>query len=489
MTDSVQENEAKGETVDVPSSQSAATGGAGQHNDDDIDAIINTCQRVSEIMTNFNSKRDSMPLEARECIAQLNAQLLTICKPVSSEQDISNLNSKPGSPETTSRRGKRKCNKKVKSESESSAFDSIEDHSSCANSSSTSEGESAQVNSERGLITTDCLLKILNRLDNRKVPKPDKFDADSGQSFSDFLKLFEQYCKCNFRGSSKLWVSELGYLLSGDLLNAFHALRVSGDSYSTIKEKLLQWRKDSLSVRSSDSKTKFTKAKPSATETTRLYAARLEKLYRVAYPNRNIDKSSTLRQKYIDSVPKLFRQQLSTYRNMIMTMNQSTLRWTDFLKLASCWDAENEIDCDPEPLLCLATASPTNFTDAVTQYNSPKPRGHINSSKPVYDSFKSRSRSSTRAAELRNITAGIGRYPRSTSMGRPGKTKCFYCHKLGHTKDNCWRLNNKCLACGSDKHRVKDCPKCHSLGARTMTPSFSKPLPRTPHPVNLKALV
>ncbi|KAK6138976.1 hypothetical protein DH2020_027276 [Rehmannia glutinosa] len=54
----------------------------------------------------------------------------------------------------------------------------------------------------------------------------------------------------------------------------------------------------------------------------------------------------------------------------------------------------------------------------------------------------------------------MGRTPRALQKFQKnrvnGKHKssklCSYCHKPGHTPENCWRKQGKCLKCGSDQH-------------------------------------
>lgn len=47
-------------------------------------------------------------------------------------------------------------------------------------------------------------ISALSNFDHRTVPKPDKYDSSSGQSFRSFLQYFEEYCSNTFRGSSSL---------------------------------------------------------------------------------------------------------------------------------------------------------------------------------------------------------------------------------------------------------------------------------------------
>ena len=189
--------------------------------------------------------------------------------------------------------------------------------------------------SSSGLLSTADLLQALPRLDNRCVPNPEAFDSQSGQSFQQFLLAFEEYPQHNFRRSSALWIGELGRLLTGDMNAAFQALKVPGDSYRSLTKKLLKWRTDTKEVLESKTKYRFTKAKIQAGESLRLYAARLEKAFRLAYPSRRVEFSKTLRQKYFDTAPNAFRKQLQTARTINLTMNKSEISWSTILTLAS----------------------------------------------------------------------------------------------------------------------------------------------------------
>ena len=51
------------------------------HEPDDLNTLRSTCQKVSEIVTNFNAQWCSMPAEAQKYIEDLNNVLLTVCIP------------------------------------------------------------------------------------------------------------------------------------------------------------------------------------------------------------------------------------------------------------------------------------------------------------------------------------------------------------------------------------------------------------------------
>lgn len=70
----------------------------------------------------------------------------------------------------------------------------------------------------------------------------------------------------------------------------------------------------------------------------------------------------------------------------------------------------------------------------------------------------------------------------STHAWRGMEQHCFYCHKPGHTKNDCHRLQRQrvknCYACGSSDHLVRDCPKAGTseIGEKRARSSPATPL-------------
>ena len=95
-------------------------------------------------------------------------------------------------------------------------------------------------------------------------------------------------------------------------------------------------------MRDAGSKNLFRKARMQYDESLRLYAARLEKLYRLAYPHRHIENSRTLREKFYDTVPRHFRKQLQNMIAFNKSMTGSSVAWLNITQLASQQDALRE---------------------------------------------------------------------------------------------------------------------------------------------------
>lgn len=155
-------------------------------------------------------------------------------------------------------------------------------------------------------------IRALEKMDGRTVPAPEPYDLSSGRSFSSFLSLFEDYCQHSFRGSQSLWVAELGRYLTGSMRRAFDAHRAHDDSYISVRTKLLKWCEESETRRQAGSKAMFTRASMRSDETPRLFAARLENLYRQAFPEGNVRSSRTLLDKFLHSIPRKHRKQLKS---------------------------------------------------------------------------------------------------------------------------------------------------------------------------------
>ena len=100
-----------------------------------------------------------------------------------------------------------------------------------------------------------------------------------------------------------MWLGELERLLSGEMKEVFDSVRVPGDTYDSVKEKLMSWTRGQEEVHEQQMKSRFNGASMKVGETFSLYGIRLESLFRVAFPKRNIQRSRTLKKNYMDTVP------------------------------------------------------------------------------------------------------------------------------------------------------------------------------------------
>lgn len=262
---------------------------------------------------------------------------------------------------------------------------------------------------------------IVSRLDSRKAPPICKYSEKTGQTLTAYLTKFEEYCEETFRGSRDLWLSELEDKLDGKCLEAFKSLHEIDDSYDVMKRKLLDWYEDMKEVRREKNKRDFNNARCEERELMHLFSSRLERLFRVAYPRRKVNESKTLRDKFINTVPRNFRKMLKSHVMSEMVKGE-TIRWKAIQKCARFYDVEQEKGSkDVEEAFQVHQLQKKR--DATTQYvvmnemSTPK-------SVPC--------RQEQSQVNERRWNTGLPR-----SIPSRGDEECCYCGRIGHYARDC----------------------------------------------------
>lgn len=422
--------------------------------------IIEMYKRVTDVMTELHNYRDIIPPEAQLHVQELEQSLGRIgrtfplervhplvsgVKPKVFAVKHENTQSDDTSEDETRSKRRQKTNPKQKvrrtASSSSSGTSSPREKAKPSSRSSRKSGGRTPRNGDTSAYM-DQMIEALSRLDSRTVPKPEPYTVESGLPITDFLVLFEEYCGSNFRGSKSLWISELGRLLTGSIHEAFLALKVPGESYRTLKEKLVRWCEASKENLTHDIRRKFEKAKMQPEESYRLYAARLEGIFRLAYPNRDPTNSGTLRRKYMQSVTKSFRKQLATARSL-MVMQGKELNWQELIVLAGRQDVEYEgtdSDTGGEPQAVWVAATPEHAN----------PRRNLPFRPSVQDPGP---RSLNRV--------------RSDQEDSRDSLTCHHCKIKGHIRADCMRYNKLCFVCGAKSHLMSQCPQRESFFSRS----------------------
>ena len=297
-------------------------------------------------------------------------------------------------------------------------------------------------------------IMALEKLDTRSVPAPEPYDRSSGQSFSSFLALFEDYCRHSFRGCESLWVAELGRFLVGDMYQAFNAHRSPGDSYAQVKTKMLKWYAESKSRREAGSKAAFSRASMRDGESVRLYAARLENLFRRAFPGGKVESSKTLLDKFLKSVPRKYRKEVKSSLNQASSINDRTLGWSRVVRLVGGVEEALTSDksSDEEPVSWTVMRSSTrpisvDRREASTQYSI------AGGDTPMRASLTEQHSLSRERRDLSFQPVGLSEREKQLA------TVCHFCGKLGHMQRDCRRKHGLCLVCGSRDHQVVACPR------------------------------
>lgn len=307
---------------------------------------------------------------------------------------------------------------------------------------------------------------IISRLDSRKAPPMSNYNEKTGQTLTAFLTKFEEYCEETFRGSRDLWLSELESKLDGRSLEAFKSLHEIEDSYDVMKEKLLDWYEDMKEVRREKNKQDFNGARCEDGESMHLFSSRLERLFRVAYPRRKVGESKTLRDKFIDSVPKNFRKLLKSHV-MSEVIKGEKIKWKMIQKCARYYDVEHEKGNKGVEAETFRVHNLQKKKDATTQSGVM----HETSTLSVPPRFE------RPQGNQRRWNAGLPR-----SIPAKGDEGCRYCGRIGHYARDCRKMLGLCFICGSRDHQLRQCPRYRRYNGFSGCSQRSSSQPAREHP-------
>ena len=220
---------------------------------------------------------------------------------------------------------------------------------------------------------------IADKLDNRKVPSLRKYDEHSGESLTDYLGKFENYCQTNLKGGTEGCLDELENYLTGETIEVYKTMKDVGDSYETLKEKMLAWHADMKDSRKKKAKSQFEKACFDKSDTLYLFSTKLEKLFRRAYPHNNVEKSIILREKFAKAIPKSDKKKLLA-QTFSDKMNNKPICWTSIQKFARNRDNWKEEEKSSEE-----ESEKEEIKEIVINVNESRSKPVTNEVKVMYD--------------------------------------------------------------------------------------------------------
>ena len=281
-------------------------------------------------------------------------------------------------------------------------------------------------------------------LGRKEAPKPEAYDPTTGRSFTRFLESFEAYCISRYSKKNRdLWTPELGRYLRGEALMAFQACGGPEQKYRKIKSKLQDWYHDLRGRISSSRRTQYKEAKMQPGECLKIYATRLEHLFKTAYPGKPLD-GRDLKQRLLETIPRSAVETLERDLGLLRTVNHRQNTWEDVLELlgtqdeairrsAGRWAVSNSWAGTGATATAMAVVTPP------PQRKNPKvPR--------------TPSQSPRRSWRAQYQLKSDSKSPET----RPGP--CNWCKRPGHDYDHCRRRLNLCLRCGGTGHFVANCP-------------------------------
>ena len=258
---------------------------------------------------------------------------------------------------------------------------------------------------------------------------------DSGRSFTRFLSFFESYCESKYgRYHIDMWTPELGRLIEGEIKDVYLAQGGPDTKYREMKRNLETWYSEAKDRISSSRRSQYRNAKIQSGESLKIYATRLEHLFRMAYPRRELD-GKDLKRQLLMTIPAQASEILQRDLAILKTATGKQNTWGDVLKLLENQDETARRASQHSTLPSQAQDSQL-WSGAVKKHlvmpvktDSPRRQRNPSPAKPVSP-------------------------PKS-----PSRIRCHWCHKLGHHINQCRRRLNLCLRCGAADHHVPQCPE------------------------------
>lgn len=287
------------------------------------------------------------------------------------------------------------------------------------------------------------LEKLLSKLDNRKLHELEPYDEECGVELGEYLRRFEEYYRKNYKGEKYLWLGVLETKLKGRTLQGFKSVRQDDEGYEKVKKKLLRWYEEEKEAREMKVKRNFEKAKMKVSESLSLYSNRLLKLFKMAYPKKDHEKSSILINKFKETVGKKMRNVID---NQIIShkINDKKMTWKKIQKLARIYDVESEVKEDE---------TKESDEDVVVINLSKKDNWQDHDKKEWKTSRTEDQRLWDKSEENRTF------YKKRDYQTNNHVQICKYCGRYGHGYDNCRKRLRECFICGKPNHIARDCYK------------------------------
>ena len=327
------------------SEEEKQTKGGDDGKSEEIETIKKACDYMhSFIETVIKRGYDNLPKSSQDEIKKIEDELKQLsCQPKVSTNGKEKLAKTKIKQETTgdgmneyfekeskkNREGVKREETSTGSSSETSSETSSDEKTDDEESAASNDDERKKKSKKRVKKDTDVdiLRKLLERIDNRRIPDIEKYDHKNGESLKEYLKKFEKYCDDNIKGDISFWIPELEKHLSGRILQTFSAVKDCRDDYKSLKKKLIKWDEQTKKTRKAKARKGFETMKYDDKEDLFVYSNRLQQQFKLAFPKKKTEKSRVLQEKFISTVPKSFRKIINA-QIMNTKMNNQKVLWS-----------------------------------------------------------------------------------------------------------------------------------------------------------------
>ena len=310
-------------------------------------------------------------------------------------------------------------------------------------------------------LKNDTFELLLGRLDSRAVLELERYDEDGEMDLEEYIQGFEQHFKTYYRGDKQLWLGELEKLLTGRAKEELKILRKGERSYEKVKRGLIEWYNGGKKDRREKAKQEFQMAGVDTGETMVAFCRRLARLFRKAYPGKDIQGSRVILMKYLNSVPENIRQVIE---NQIVAKKMGGDRIT-FKEAENCTQIFEEsrkgIKVEQEKIIKINIGQTETNKFVRPSYGANIDKGweneNWNEHRMEFKTERNNWGRNDRGKFDGHSWRGRNQRGKGWSRPPPQVDYCNFCRKFGHAEDRCRRRLGQCYVCGGRNHVAKDC--------------------------------
>jgi hypothetical protein len=317
------------------------------------------------------------------------------------------------------------------------------------------------------------LTEILGSLSlARDVVMPGRFDGSDGSSLRKFLDEFDAYFTAKFKGTDRQRAKELGRFLCGPARRAYDAMDGTNVRYRELRPRLLEWYRGERISSQRQAEDEFERAHLQQGDSLAIFALRMERIVRRAYPDSVREQERRLVRKFWTASPPCFRQVMSeSQRGVLLATGKRKLTWQNIKQLAAAEDRQRRFEGRRGQSQECRSVMEVN---AFNEWSRERTGGIFHGSAKHVDPTGATPKRPTPAAPSTFYNSKFQRSPPRGDRFQQRQVLCDWCGRPGHIEDTCWEKGGCCHGCGSPQHQRERCPRGIPTCSRCGGPHLGK---------------
>ena len=339
------------------------------------------------------------------------------------------------------------------------------------------------------------LTQIVGKPKNSKAVPPAKYNPDKDQDLYVFFKEFEEYCTILYPSQKPDWLRLLGSYLLSSYLDLYHQLKENGGDYESVKAELFEWYRHDLIIKNERAVADYLSAQLLPKETVPIFAIRLLKLAKKAYPaiqEHDLRQHDQHRRIFLSALPTAIQREITSFLKNNEWFSGTKVNFEQIINLADHHMRDQRTTKQTAPEVVQidkveAEQNQSSWADTVKKWmhnndSTPARSSHSNNvnsknrgqnrqqrytrdnNRQQYNSNPSdrRNSSQNQASAGPNNSNQRANNNANRSPQRPDTSNsdqwCSFCTKNTHNLDVCYIFNRICSYCRQQGHVFYTCP-------------------------------